>query len=777
MTDINSILAKNDGTTLVSHTMAVKNMAAALCENITDDINFRKRCCTAAVLHDIGKCTNEFQKTLNTAADNIGNIRHNIISWAVSCCCFSNNTAQRQISNAVLYHHVAPTGADSDTKAFDIYQSLTDEEKMLNKEFYNLFDGIFPMAAEIEASTTDYTQVPLFDITNIKSNDITNCNDEEALLLRAILVAADRMVSSDEYDNMRIENNDAAYIKKIIREDGIIESINNFDVQSALEGTYDMERLHKQIDIVDESLSALNDGKNAMMVNASAGFGKTLLGLISILKRGRKTIWCVPTREIAISTFSSICDELKKMKCPLSVCLFYGNEMQDTFSIVKNKNDDTNIKKFDVVVSVIDSMLSRFHNNNSGHLLYSLLTDDVIFDEYHNVVTDNALFAAASLLWDTRICKTNAYSMFLSATPLFPIQPVIKNTEKIKNFDPPKYRGDIKINFHYVENMSDFTCFLPNSFIIANTVAQAQNMYLKLKNAGYRNVMLYHAQYEKNDMTEIRKKIFDNFGKNTPESDMIVVCTGIIGTGLDISAKNIYDYTLTPSDTLQRVCGRASRFGEYETINYFLCNVKDKDADNIGKGNSLFVKNTYDEKLRTNFINGMKGNDGNTFTKSELYDKVNKFNSDQKISKDIYAFYMEKMKNSRENLSKITLKKNKKSNDDKTRYTSKQTTLRGTGKEVFVAIPYEDSYVLFTMDSERAKRIEKGSEDTTEVRKFRLDFYKKNNIYQKNWKYRYGIKDYNTCNFDTCVDLAYCSETPLPLHNMKYDKELGAHEI
>lgn len=171
----------------------------------------------------------------------------------------------------------------------------------------------------------------------------------------------------------------------------------------------------------------------------------------------------------------------------------------------------------------------------------------------------------------------------------------------------------------------------------------------------------------------------------------------------------------------------------------------------------------------------MKGNDGNTFTKSELYDKVNKFNSI--FSKDIYAFYIEKMKNSRENLSKITLKKNKKSNDNKTRYTSKQTTLRGTGKEVFVAIPYGDSYVLFTIDSERAKRIEKGSEDTTEVRKFRWDFYKKNNIYQKNWKYKYGIKNKETCNFDTCVDLAYCSETPLPLHNMKYDKELGAHEI
>lgn len=772
-TDFNTLLAKNDGTTLVSHTTAVKNMAIALCENVNDDINFKKRCVTAAVLHDIGKCTNEFQNDLKIS-DCPTIIRHNIISWAVSCCCFPNNSVQRQISNAVLYHHVVPVGADSETKAFDIYQALTDDEKNLITDFYNAFDDVIPMSAEVEMSTSDYTQIPLFDITKSKSNGVANCNDEEALLLRAILITADRIVSSNEYDNIRIEHNDVDYMKTIIEENNNIKSIDGFDTQSALEHTYDMTRLRRQIDIVDESLSALNNDKNTIMVNASAGFGKTLLGLISILKRRRKTVWCVPTREIAMSTFSSICDELKKMKCPLSVCLFYGNEIQDTFTISKNTQDCINIKNFDIVVSVIDSMLSRFHNNNSGHLLYSLLTDDVIFDEYHNVVTDNALFAAASLLWDTRICKTDAYSLFLSATPLFPIQPIIKNTDKIKTFDPPKYKGDIKINFHYVENVSDITYFMSNSFIITNTVAQAQNMYLKLKREGYKNVMLYHAQYEKNDMAEIRKRLFDNFGKNTPASDMIVVCTGIIGTGLDLSARNIYDYTLTPSDTLQRVCGRASRFGEYKTIDYFLCDIDDDDRNNIGKGNSIFVRNVYNEMLRTNFINGMKGNDRTIFTKNELYDKVNKFN--MMFSKNIYSFYVEKMKDSRDNLSKITLRKTKSANDNNTKYTSKQTTLRGTGKEVFVAIPHDDSYVLFTMDSERAKRIEREYDDAS-TRKFRMKFYKKHNIYQKNWKYKYGLKDGATCNFDTCVDLAYCSDTPLPLHNMKYSKELGAYEI
>lgn len=771
MKDIKSILAKSNGTTLYDHTMEVINLVDMLCYGI-EDKDFIYRCRTAAVLHDIGKCADSFQNMVKNNKDYQDGVKHNIMSWAFSRGSLLHNRFLSQITDAVLYHHSVPVNNEYPTKVCDILESIKPEELKIMTDFYKLFgDKVIPLENDIDyTDDMDCLSVPLYRSSESISPDKLDM-ESQSLMLRAILVKADRIASDDDkkYNHNKIRTNDTAYIHSIIH-NVALNTTNELRFDACLESHYDMDRLKTQQDIVSKSvLMYSKKEKNTMMVNASAGFGKTLLGLMSIVRRGRKTVWCVPTREIAMSTFMSIKAELEKMDYSLSVCLFFANEIQD-----KYKDDSESIQDYDITVSVIDSMLSSLHDNNMGHLMYSYLVGDMIFDEYHNVVGDNALFASMSLLLRTRMQFMNSYSLLLSATPLSPYHMGITCTNKIYEFKPKKYKGDIKINFHYVEKVSDITYFLPNSFIITNTVAQAQNMYLMLKKKGYNNLMLYHAQYEKNDITEIRKRLFDNFGKNTPESDMIVVCTGIIGTGLDISAKNIYDYTLTPSDTLQRVCGRASRFGEYESINYFLCDINEKDADNIGKGNSLFVGITYDKKLRDNFINGMKGNDGKTFTKDELYDKVNKFND--MFSKDIQAFYMEKMKNSRKNLSSITLKRTKSSNGSNTRYTSKQTTLRGTGKDVFVAIQHGNKYALFTMDSERAKRIETGYDDTN-IRKFRMTFYEENNMYQKNWKYKYGIKDSSTCNFDTCVELAYCSETPLPVKNMTYDSELGARAI
>lgn len=769
--NINELLAKHDGTTLLSHTAAVKNLAVAMCKHCNLDDKFIMKCATSAVLHDIGKCTSKFQSLVNSSAEEIPSntyIHHSIISWSVCLCCFNNNMTIRQIANAVLYHHAIQYHEGLFTKAFDVYNTLSDNEKSAIRSFYNSFDGVLPMSDEIEESTADCLNVPLFDIT--KTNNRTSVNDEECCLLRSILVASDRIVSSNEYDNTRIEANDTSYMQDIISSSYAITALNNYDITANLAKNYDMIRLSEQINIVDDVITGLNENKNSVIVSASAGFGKTLLGLISIIKRKKKTIWCVPTREIAISTFSSICAELQKMNCPLSVCLFYGNEIQNTNS---ENNNHTNIKSYDIVVSVIDSMLSKFYKNNDAHLLYSLFTSDAIFDEYHNVVTNNALFAAASVLWNTRSLLTNAYSLFLSATPLEYVNAGIKRKDNIRIINPPKYKGDIKINLKYIGDMTAHNHFLPNSFVITNTVAQSQHMYRKIKALGYENVILFHSQFSESDKSKIRKKVFDNFGKNTSESDMIVVCTGIIGTGLDISAKNIYDYTLTPSDTLQRVCGRASRFGEYDEINYFVCDIKDTDAGNIGKGNDMFIQNAYDVKLRTSFLNMLKHYDNTTITKNDLYDIVKTFNKQNE--KRIYEYYTNVLECSRENLSKITLKKSKKSKDTSTKYTSKQVSLRGNGKEIFVAIKYEKSYILFTMDSDRIRRIEREPDDI-DVRKFRMKFYKDNKIFQKSWKYRYGIKDYSTCNFDTCVDLAYCSDTPLPVHNMNYSSEIGAYE-
>lgn len=773
--NIKSILAKTDGTTLYDHTIEVLNLVKILSWGIEDE-DFYNRCKTAAVLHDIGKCTESFQKAVK--ADNVvpSGIKHNIVSWAFALGWLPHNKFLTQITDAVLYHHSVPFERNISAKCCDILSSLTSEEMNLIVDFYDAFKGEIIPREECcyDTDDADYTMVSLYRSTEFV-NPAKIDMESQSLLLRSILVCADRIASScdEKYDHEKIRNNDIEYIYAITH-NSHLDIPSDININKILEFRYDMNRLKLQKEIAEEAIySYLKGTANTAMVNASAGFGKTLLGMISILKRKRKTVWCVPTREIAISTYESIKKEIEKMEIPMSVCLFYANEIQDTYN-----NESTLIEDYDITVSVIDSMLSRFHNNNTGHLMYSLLCGDIIFDEYHNIVTDNALFAVFSLLWNTRMMHTNGYSMFLSATPLSPYHAGIKTTEKIKSFNPPKYKGDVKINFHYIDKVEKVDKFLPNSFIICNTVAQAQNMYRYLKNNGYTEIMLYHAQFENDDLKALRNKLFCEFGKGTPVSNKIVVCTGIIGTGLDISAENIYDYTLSPSDTLQRVCGRASRFGEYDEINYFLCDFKDDEIEKIAKGNSTFIRNVYSESLRSKFINGMKGNDGKTFTKDELYGKVEKFNNLEKIVSEINAFYKEKLANSRKNLNKITLKKCSVTKKDDIRYTSKKATLRGDGHEVFIAVPYEGKdkaeYSIFTMDSERVRQIEK-EPDSIDIRKFRMAFYKGNNMYQKSWKYKYGISGNNDCNFDVCVDLAYCSETPLPVYNMAYSHEYGAY--
>ena len=51
---------------------------------------------------------------------------------------------------------------------------------------------------------------------------------------------------------------------------------------------------------------AIDSGKKAVVVNAPAGYGKTLIGLLSGLYRGEKMYWVVPRNVIADEVYRSI---------------------------------------------------------------------------------------------------------------------------------------------------------------------------------------------------------------------------------------------------------------------------------------------------------------------------------------------------------------------------------------------------------------------------------------------------------------------------------------
>ena len=91
---------------------------------------------------------------------------------------------------------------------------------------------------------------------------------------------------------------------------------------------------------------------------------------------------------------------------------------------------------------------------------------------------------------------------------------------------------------------------------------------------------IVHSRYTEEDRMIKERKLITRYGKRANVSEKgIVFGTNVIGVGLDISCQNMYDFFITPEDTVQRGCGRTGRFNEKDyngVVNYTICILKDK---------------------------------------------------------------------------------------------------------------------------------------------------------------------------------------------------------
>ena len=806
MDNIQEILSKtrgNGSTTLLDHSKMVINMAVTITKNNINDLSDKllRRIAVAAAIHDLGKCVSSFQDYIKrqneTDEEGLENNHgkepfyyHNVLSWAYAYSCTNGLSSKGNypLRASVLYHHTVRDGIDltadqimSDLLKVDRpgYEAMNDVYNELLAYIDNTFSlGVSDIRdfktkdVEAEDDLTNGIKLkdePLYPYHGKgKGVDIETAN--EVLIMRTIITYADRAVSPGKYDNDRILNNDEEYINSIFQ-----DRVQTHYIRQPDYSVYDQTRLSAQTDLVSDIFTG-EDG--VWDISASAGFGKTLMGLMWHFKTGRKTKWVVPRTVIADSTYDSIMGDLEKMKMSdqVKVGLYYGGELKKA-----NFDSTGNIDQLaecDILVLVIDSFLSEYSKNNMAAMLIDTCFGEVIFDEYHEFICGQPLFAAFIYLLYTRKEHTNTKTLLMSASG-FNLGGLLGGSQRLHVVKPPIYGSETKMIVHIVEadELSDIDFRLKeNSFTIMPTVKSAQDAYRKDESVIKK---LIHSRYIPEDREERTTELYSMYGKKSNKSvtKLPVIGTKIIGVGLDISAQSVSYYMPTPEDVIQTACGRASRFKEYDYVDFTVFKTKDR---NIVRFNNTL----YPKKLRDKWYDELLKLDGLVVTKGYMYELHDNFYTDTR--KALNEHLLETLDKSAETLANIVYRSGKKGREKEYDTCARVYTYRGKSSSLYVTLKNDDGSYMKPFVCDTVILNTESSDKTSNKTRFDFMTDRQNGFKfpgDAELKYAYKIKrndsknPQNEATVSNCYDLAWRGDRPMLLLNHKYDKEIGLYSL
>ena len=593
------------------------------------------------LIHDIAKAIKRFQKMLETTSNKTGiKFLHNEIGWAFIKTYLKVSDGELElISNSIYWHH-GIINKMSDSYSDTILAELTEEDIQTMKDLvkYLLGDGYLHEEKKNLGSVT-----PLF-YKQETQNDYYN---KKFSIIRSCVISADRIVSEFENNNPTLLFD----INSIPSE--IIETINmvmlkteNFTIDNSLiVDTYIEEcRFNIQMGIANDC-----DFDNTNIIQAPAGFGKTMVGLIWASKNSKKTIWVCPRNMIAESVYDSILKEINTLKLTgVTVELYLTGEVS------KSNHNNTNGFESDIIVTNIDNFLKPSITDRIANRQFLTYSANVVFDEYHEFVTDEPLFACFINLMKSRHQNTKCRTILLSATPV-KINPLWE-TDKITIILPQEnkhYPAAHTKNF-LVETYDEYPYFgsgSDSSVIITNSINEAQYYYNQI---GNNNQQLVHSKYEEDVKNGIFDKILKEYGKNSPRliNKDNIVGTFIIQASLDISFAYVYESVLSPEFSTQRL-GRLNRFGDYNSILPVFTIFKLKDRNNskrISMGENSVINEHYTKDLCDLWFDEMNKINGQSITLNDFYIIYNNHVENYKVERN--KFFREKYNNSLKSLSK-----------------------------------------------------------------------------------------------------------------------------
>lgn len=636
-----NLLAKDDGTSLRAHLLAVNKQAVEIYERRFGHLNrqkIREAVHFASILHDIGKATNHFQSILNNSEYNGSKPKalHNEVAWAF---CATYLKIDRLALDAIHWHH-GITNQMAKHTAGSILETLSPDDLFTMKEL------------SVDLLGAEY----LLDVPNdeysIKAPAYYPHDDDviSRMIIRACVVAADRNVSA----GLTVDEHSARSVASM-----------QYNFDSVPYG--ETERTLLQREIADKS-------SGTTIAKAPAGFGKTLAGLMWAAKRKKKLIWVCPRNTVAHSVYKSITGELDSAGMShVPIEMFLTGER------VASRNADF-VDEFDadIIVTNIDNFLSCTTDNSRLDRIIFVMSDaNVVFDEYHEFIQESALFALfVNIMCIRHNYVNNAETLMLSATPdlVHRLWNTVSRRTNLMPSDSAHYpaahtkKYEIQICSGPVFN-SD-SC----SLLIYNAISNAQRA------AGFSRQDLIHGNYTKEARAKMFNKLYDTYGKaaGTDVKRPNLVGTHIVQASLDVSFNIIEESVLSPNSTVQRF-GRCNRWGTYDN-SVFRIFYQEDPAENMVR------RSMYDEILLEEWIKMLSGLDRH-ITLDELYGVYNEFNS--KNEEKINKYNRKTLSFSKDNLSKVYPRKFFWHAEDGI-ITAGSNKLRDTGNEIFYIVEHAD---------------------------------------------------------------------------------------
>lgn len=746
------LFANTKGQTLKKHLLGVSVMCGLFSKKMGFSDTDVLRCVCAGMLHDVGKATVEFQSYINGKPtkneDEITALHHEHSFEILKNCSPVKSIGFDWVSlNAVLWHHgksVIGGGTDSTL-------SIEDTERI-----YAVVNEQYPEITLVDdQNSIRACETFMYDVYPKIRNGLVietdNYANAKIIAVRTVLVYCDHLVSS--MSDRELDN---------FLESGVYD-FGNVDINCSyvIPLYYNSARVAEQERISDETVS-----KDISIVPASAGFGKTAIGIMSTVKNHRRCYWVCPRNVVAENVYDTIVKELGAFGCGLSVELFLTGER------LRCTDETKSTFGSEIVVTNIDNFTKPMVCHGVMDRLGDTLCSTVIFDEFHEFVDESPLFSAfVEFMKMRKYINNGSKTILLSATPSI--------VESLWNKDRNTSSGVIPCEFvtHEKEFQIEFSYSVPSvktdGIIISNSLKSSQTLHKRESSD-----LLLHSYYTNSDKKKRMENLMSSNSKNGT-FDLKVCSAPIVQASLDVSFSYMVDVLCSPETTLQRI-GRLDRWGNKDKICkiVFCSPVEETDFRN----NELAaVQMVYSKNLNRKWVNVLKDfcNKNKTTNLRTMYKLYDQFIMDNTV--EISGFLEEKFNIGLKDLVSICYPK--KYIGERDMVTSSGKSLRSPEGNCYIVLKDEDGNWLnevFSVSSDDLKRNENNGETVVPVDGSNdlAKNMKTINALKIGFEYPASVirglnKTRGEANMFSLIRMSRCSTSPLPISGWYYSKKFG----